>query len=80
METTSRLRDFVTTNFYIPSHVKLDESTSFLDGGILDSTGVLELVTYVESQFGISVLDEELVPSNFDSLAALSAFIERKRS
>lgn len=80
MQTAARLREFVTTNFYIPSHVKLDDKTSFLAGGILDSTGVLELVAFVEQQFGIKVSDDELVPANFDSLAALAAFIERKRT
>ena len=78
MEVSYRLREFVTTNFYIPADVKLDETTSFLERGIIDSTGVLELVSFVESSFGISVDDTELVPENFDSLAALSTFIGRK--
>lgn len=76
---TERLRTFITTNFYIPSGQPLEETTSFLDHGIIDSTGVLEIVTFVECEFGIVVSDDELVPSNFDSLAALSAFIRRKQ-
>jgi acyl carrier protein len=79
MQTTHRLREFVTTNFYIPPDLTLEENTSFLDRGILDSTGVIELVVFIENQFGIAVEDEELVPSNFDSLKALTTFIERKR-
>ncbi len=74
-----RLRQFVTTNFYVPDAQRFDDVTSFLQQGILDSTGVLELVTFVEREFGIAVDDDELVPSNFDSIAALSQFIERKR-
>jgi acyl carrier protein len=77
--TTTQLREFVTANFYVPSAVVIDDIPSFLDHGILDSTGVLELVTFIEGKFGISVPDHELVPSNFDSLAALSAYVERKR-
>jgi len=78
-QTTTQLRAFVTSNFYIPAEISLDDTTSFLDQGILDSTGVLELVTFIEGKFGISVPDDELVPANFDSLAALSAYVQRKR-
>jgi acyl carrier protein len=75
----ARLREFVVANFYIPTDTKLEDSTSFLERGILDSTGVLELVAFVETAFGIRVDDKELLPSNFDSLQALDAFIARKR-
>jgi len=72
------LIQFFTTNYYMPTGLELGEVKSFLAHGILDSTGVLELVTFLETRFGISVSDEELVPQNLDSLAALVAFIERK--
>jgi len=73
------LRDFIVTNFYIPDGQPLDEVTSFLDAGIIDSTGVLELVAHVESEYGIAIADHELIPSNFDSIGALARFIQRKR-
>lgn len=76
---TERLRAFIAANFYVPTGQTVDEIPSFLDHGIIDSTGVLEIVTFVEREFGIVVSDHELVPSNFDSLAALSAFVGRKR-
>ena len=79
MTDTDRLRAFIAAHFYIPAGQRLDETTSFLEHGILDSTGVLELVTFVENELGISVGDHELLPSNFDSIAALSEFIRRKR-
>ena len=75
----ARLRAFVVNNFYIPPGQSLDEATSFLHTGIIDSTGVLELVTFVEQEFGIEIGDHELLPSNFDSLGALAAFIRRKQ-
>jgi acyl carrier protein len=75
---TERLRAFIAENFYLPPGQALEDTTSFLEHGIIDSTGVLEIVSFVESEFGITVSDHELVPSNFDSLAALSAFIRRK--
>ena len=80
VQTASTLREFVIANFYIPPGLPLDETTSFLEQGIIDSTGVLELVTFIEGHFGITVRDEDLVPSNFDSLRALAAFVERMRA
>jgi acyl carrier protein len=74
-----QLRAFITRNFYIPDGQALDEATSFLASGIIDSTGVLELVTFVESEYGLTITDDELIPANFDSLAALADFIQRKR-
>jgi acyl carrier protein len=74
------LRSFISANFYLPADQPLDEHTSFLKQGIIDSTGVLELVSFVESQFGLKIEDHELLPTNFDSIAALSQFINRKRS
>ena len=79
-KTTTKLREFLIANFYIPPGLRLDDSTSFLEEGIIDSTGVLELVTFVEEHFGVSVRDEDLVPANFDSLRALTAFVERLRA
>lgn len=76
---TERLRAFIAANFYIPKEQSFEETTSFLDNGIIDSTGVLEIVAFIEREFEIDVKDHELVPSNFDSLAALSAFIHRKK-
>jgi acyl carrier protein len=74
-----RLREFVATNYYVPDATKLDDAASFLATGLLDSTGVLELVTFVEQEFAISVADDDLVPANFDSIAKVAAFIARKR-
>ena len=78
MQIASQLREFIAANYYVAPNTRIEEVESFLGTGILDSTGVLELVTFVETRFGVKVQDEELVPENFDSLAALSAFVERK--
>jgi acyl carrier protein len=53
--------------------------TSFLESGVIDSTGVLELINYIETRFGIKVADEELVPRNLDSINGLIRFIESKQ-
>lgn len=75
------LRRFVVENFlYGDQRVPLDRDDSFSDKGIIDSTGVLELVTFVESKFGIVVADEEVIPENFDSISRLIRYIERKQN
>ena len=56
----------------------LPEDASFLEEGVVDSTGVLELVMFVEETFSITVEDEEIVPENFDSVTQLAAYIRRK--
>jgi acyl carrier protein len=75
-----RLRQFVAETFYLPDPGSFDDTSSFLDRGVIDSTGVLELVSFVESEYGITVADEDVVPANFDSISALAAFVARKRS
>jgi acyl carrier protein len=54
----------------------VDDSASLLDEGIIDSMGVLELVLFLEENFGVSVTEREVVPENFDSIDALTAFVE----
>lgn len=72
---------FITDNFMIGQNPdKLKSDTSFLDNGIIDSLGVLELVSFLEERFSIEVKDEELVPENLDSIRNLVAYIERKQS
>jgi acyl carrier protein len=56
------------------------DSASFLDEGIVDSMNVLELVTFVEKQFGIKVDDTDIVPDNFDSVSGIAAYVGKKQS
>lgn len=58
--------------------VELSGDTSFLDSGIIDSTGVLELVAFLEENFQVKVEDEDLIPANLDSVNAVTRFVERK--
>ena len=55
------------------------DDTSFLEGGIVDSTNVLELVMFVEEKFSLTVEDQDITPDNFDSVNRLAAFIRRKQ-
>ena len=75
------LRRFVVNNFLFgqdDAHLKDDDS--FLDKGIIDSTGMLELVAFLEKKYRIKIQDKELVPENLDSIARLEKFIEQKKA
>ena len=72
------IRKFVIDNFLFGQGGKLKDDTSFLDGGIIDSTGVLELAMHIETSFGIKVKDDELVPENLDSVNAVASFLQKK--
>jgi len=81
MDHTSRVRNFILETFlFTDDPSALDDDDSFLDKGIIDSTGVLELVTFLEDEMGVTVSDEEMVPENLDSVAAVSAFVARKKA
>lgn len=73
------IRDFVRDTFLIGQDGEtLSGDTSFLEKGIIDSTGVLELVGFIEQNYPIKVTDEELIPDNLDSINRVTSFIERK--
>ncbi len=73
------IRSFVTTNFYVPDAAALRDDASLLDTGIIDSTGVLEVISFLERDFGIQVADDEIVPENLDSIERLASYVQRKR-
>ena len=77
-ETEQKVRGFVVENFLFGKNEGLQNDTSFLDSGIIDSTGILELVSFLEEEFSITIEDEELVPENLDSISNVMAYMERK--
>ena len=77
-ELKAQIRDFIIENFLFGNANGLKDDTSFLEEGIIDSTGVLELVTYLEENFEIQVEDEELIPENLDSIDNVTGYLERK--
>ena len=79
MTVEETIKNFILSTFIIEeSPAPLDNDQSFLESGIIDSTGMLELVSFVEEQVGIKIEDEELVPANLDSVNNVVRFIERK--
>jgi acyl carrier protein len=79
MQIQPQIRQYLAENFLFSDNgYELEDEASFLEEGIVDSTGVLELVMFVEETFGITVQDEEIVPQNFDSVSQVAAYVQRK--
>jgi acyl carrier protein len=79
MDTKETVREFI-LNHFLKGDVsrKLIDDASFIEEGIIDSVGVLELVAFLEEKFGFKVEDEEIVPENFDSIVKLDIFVQAK--
>jgi acyl carrier protein len=76
----SDLRRYLEENFIMGTAAHaLGDADSFLDHHVLDSTGFLELITYLEETYGLRVGDDEMMPENLDSIDAVAAFVSRKR-
>jgi acyl carrier protein len=80
MEIRDRVRDFVVSNFYVADPASLEDDASLLERGIIDSTGVLEIIFFIEDAFGIKVEDSEMLPDNLDSIQRITRFVMRKQS
>ena len=78
MEVKNQVRQYIVENFLFGDESPLEsDSMSLLDGGIIDSVGVMELVAFLEQDFGLDVADEDLIPENLDSVENLTAYIGR---
>ena len=75
-----QVRDFVIETYLFGEDIGLEDNSSFLEEGIIDSTGILELVVFLEETYSISVEDRELVPENLDSLNNIEAYLKRKNT
>ncbi len=81
METRDAVKNYIVENFLFGDESPLqDDKMSLLDEGIIDSVGVMELVAFLEQDFGLKVADEDLIPENLDSVENLVGFIARKKA
>lgn len=80
IEARERIRTYIVDNFLFGDARGLEDSTSFLDSGIIDSTGILELIGFLEESFALKVADDELVPENLDSIDCLVRFMALKKA
>ena len=78
MSIESTIRNFILENYlFTDDQNELNSSDSFLEQGIIDSTGVLEVILFLEEEFNINVGEDEMIPENLDSVNNLVSFIER---
>lgn len=78
-EVEAKVRTFIEDNFlFRDDRAALSDSESLLDAGLIDSTGILELVAFLESEFGIQMADADIVPANLDSIRAIVSYVESK--
>jgi acyl carrier protein len=74
-----QIRNFIATSFlFREGRQQIADDESLLGAGLIDSTGILELVSYLEAEFGISVQDDEIVPENLDSVGQIAAYVVMK--
>jgi len=77
MDVSSKVREFIRGSFLVD---EFKDDDSFLANGLIDSLGMMQLVSFVESEWKLSVKDTDLVPENFDSVANIAAFVARSQS
>ena len=80
MNDRDTIRRFIIANFLFGDGHALKDDTLFLESGVIDSTGLLEVILFIETTFGISVQDHELLPDNLNSIDNLVRFIAAKKS
>ncbi|HNQ73170.1 MAG TPA: acyl carrier protein [Verrucomicrobiota bacterium] len=78
MNHVNEVREFIITNFLFGDAATLHNDTSFLESSIVDSTGILELILFLEQRYGIKVTEQETIPENLDSVTKVAKFIDRK--
>lgn len=74
----NNIRAFIAENFLFRADADIADDQSLLDSGVMDSTGVLELIAFLEATYGITVADEEIVPDNLDSISRVTAYLSSK--
>lgn len=75
-----KVRGFIADNFFVSSDSEaLPKDTSLIEAGIIDSTGILELVAFLEEAFQVAVKDDEIVPDNLDTVQAIVSYVDMKR-
>lgn len=74
----AEIRRFIARQFLFGDDRELDDGASLLEAGIVDSTGILEIIDHLEERYGVKVNDDELVPENLDSVSSIAEFLGRK--
>jgi acyl carrier protein len=79
MNVSQRVKQFIVENFYVSNPSELTDGASLIQGGWIDSTGMLEMITFIEQEYGVRIVDTEITPENFDSIERIAAFVAARR-
>ena len=78
MTNQQRVKQFIVDNFYVADPTALGDDVSLIEGGYIDSTGMLELIAFLENSFGVRIAENETVPENLETIGRIVAFLDRK--
>jgi acyl carrier protein len=78
MTKTTDLRMFIVDNFLFGEDDQITDQTPLVESGIVDSTGILEIIGFIETTYRVAVKDDEVIPDNFSNLASMDAYLQEK--
>lgn len=79
MSVQDRVKRFIVENFYVTDPAEIGDETSLITGGYVDSTGMLEVISFLEAEYGISIADTEMTPENLETIGRISRFVAQKQ-
>ena len=79
MTIQQQVRQFIVENFYVSDPAAIADDTLLVTTGVIDSTGMLEVIAFLEESFGIPIADQEMTPENLESIERMAAFVTRKQ-
>jgi acyl carrier protein len=74
-----RVRQFIRENFYVSDAMELADDASLIAAGVIDSTGVLELIAFLEGEYAIAIAEAEITPENLETIDRIASFVTRKQ-
>lgn len=80
MTVQQRVKQFITESFYVSDPSDLADDVSLIDSGIVDSTGMMDIILFLEGEYDIQIGDQETVPENLESVSKIAAFVARKQA
>jgi len=79
MSVQQRVKQFIVENFYVKDPAAIEDDTSLITTGYVDSTGMLELIAFLEEDYGIAIADTEMTPANLETIGRIARFVARKQ-
>ena len=79
MKVQERVRGFILESFYVSDPAELTDEISLIDSGYVDSTGMLEIILFLEGEYGFHIEDQETIPENLETISRIAAFVARKQ-